>query len=43
MVVELKPWIFVMFVIIIDAWQMDKNSNQVNKWIENLNQGVFEY
>jgi len=43
MVVELKLWIFVMSVIIIDAWQTDQNSNQENKWIERLNQGVLEY
>jgi len=42
-VVELKFWIFVTSVIIIDAWQTDQNSNQENKWTERLNQGVLEY
>jgi len=40
---ELKPWIFVMSVIIIDAWQMDQNSNWENKWIERLKQEVLKY
>jgi len=43
MLVELNTWIFVMSVIIIDAWQSDQNSNQENKWIEHLNQEVLEY
>jgi len=43
MVVELKFWIFVTSVIIIDAWQTDKNSNRENKLIERLNQEVLEY
>jgi len=42
-VVELKHWIFVTSVIIIDAWQTDQNSNWESKWIERLNQGVLEY
>jgi len=41
--VELKSWIFVTSVIIIDVWQTDQNSNQENKWIERLNQVVLEY
>jgi len=36
MVVELKPWIFVTSVIIIDAWQTDQNSNRENKWIQGM-------
>jgi len=43
MVEELKSWIFVASVIIIDAWQTDQNSSQEKKWIEHLNQGVLEY
>jgi len=43
MMVELKSWIFVMSVIIIDAWQTDQNSNRENKWTERLNQEVLEY
>jgi len=31
--VDLKSWIFVSSVIIIDAWQMDQNLNRENKWI----------
>jgi len=34
MMVELKSWIFETSVIIINAWQMDQNSNQENKWTD---------
>jgi len=43
MMEELKSWIFVTSMIIINAWQTDQNSNRENKWIEHLNQGVLEY
>jgi len=31
MMVEFKSWIFLTFVIIIDAWQTYQNSNWENK------------
>jgi len=43
MMVELKSWIFMTSVIIIDVWQTDQNPNRENKWTEHLNQSVLEY